>query len=177
MEIEISSIIIGILSLATFFIPILYSQKKQKSLHTKMLAKFLEIAANHQLNITINDTPGGRYAIGLDETQQKLLYIDETGDSGHRVIIDLKDVRSVKQINIQHSVKTHVGSTTVIDRLGIKLAFRNHQLNDNILLFYVGKNGLPLGNELELVRRWENIVAHKLKLDHIEKKELEMDNN
>lgn len=174
MEIEISSIIIGILSLATFFIPILYSQRRQKSLHTKMFAKFMEVAANQQLNITRSDTPGGRYAIGLDEIQDKLLYLDETGDSGQRVVIDLKDVRSVKQVNIQHGVKTHVGSTTVIDRLGIKITYRNHQIHDKTLLFYEGKSGLPLGNELELMRRWEKIVAQKLKSDHIEKKELKI---
>ncbi len=73
-----------------------------------MVAKFLEIAGNHQLNITRSDTSGGRYAIGLDENQNMLLYIDETGDSSQRVLIDLKNVRSVKQVNIQRSVKTHV---------------------------------------------------------------------
>lgn len=169
MEIEISSIIIGILSLATFFIPILYSQRKQKSLHKKMFTNFLKIAGNYQLNITISDTPGGRYAIGLDENQDKLLYLDESVDPGQRVLIDLKDVRSVKQVNIQHNVKTHAGFTTVIDRLGIKLIIHNHQLSDKTLLFYEGKSGLPLGNELDLIRKWELIVVQKLKSYHIEK--------
>ncbi len=64
--------------------------------------------------------------------------------------------------------------TTVIDRLGVKLTFHNHQLPDKTLLFYEGKSGLPLGNELELVRRWEKIVDQQLKSEHIEKKELKM---
>lgn len=162
MDIEISSVILGLGFLAAFFVPIMYSQMKQKTKHKKISASFEEAAKSHQFVITQYDILGDRSAIGIDTGKKKVLFFRKTEDGAERILIDLWEVESCKMVNVSRNLKTHAGNTTVVDRLGIRIIYKQARLPEKKLLFYDGTHGDPLGNEFAQAQKWVKVIQSNL---------------
>ena len=162
MDIEISSIIIGAGFLAVFFVPIMYSQRKQKTKHRKLLASFEEAAKSHQFKITQLDVLGDQHVIGIDNLKKKVFFFRNTEGGTERILIDLRDVEACKLINASRNLKTHAGNTTVVDRLGVRIIYKQGRLPEKKLLFYDGTSGNALGNQFALAQKWVQVIQSNL---------------
>lgn len=164
MEIEISSVILGACFLAVFFVPIIYSQRKHKSSQKNILARFLEAAASHQLSITQYDILGEHGAIGLDTGAKMMFFYQQSPSGTDRILVDLRDVKSCKMINVSRDLKVRKGTVTVVDRIRLRLIFRNGVIPEKELLFYEGTTGAPLADEFYQAKKWVQIIQSNLKL-------------
>ncbi|MEX2345162.1 MAG: hypothetical protein WD604_06070 [Balneolaceae bacterium] len=155
MDIEMSSVIIGLCFLAVFFIPIMYSQRVQKAKNKKIYNLFMDAAKSHQLTISEYDVLDEHSVIGLDNHQNMLLFLRHANGGSERVLVDVSKIESCKMINLSRSPGKHI---TVVDRLGIRLTFKKGKIPEKQLLFYEGTHGEPLGNEYFLTKKWIRII-------------------
>lgn len=161
MEIDITSIIIGIAALSTFFVPIglhqfSHKRKNKKTQHT------LETAAiKNRLRIDQLEVLRGGGAICIDNQQKIVLYIKNETET----VISLEDIAGCKPYNDQRKETLKDGSKAVIHEQGIQLSFQaSSKKSDVKLLFFHGKEGSTFGDEGVIIDRWIGKIKSVLKI-------------
>lgn len=151
---DLASIIIGLICCALFVVPVIYINSVQKNKSRKLLANFVDLAAQQQLIMSQHDLWKHCYAIGIDNKANKLFYLQKTADTEQKILINLAEVEACHVVNVNRNVNNN----KVIDRLELLLSFRNTKLPKKILEFYNADNNMALNDELRLVEKWNTII-------------------
>ena len=89
MEIDITSVVIGLASLATFAIPIGYDQLKGKRTESRAKQQFLSTSANIGFQHGQFDLLRNQAVIGIGKNNEELLYVK---DSDNYSLVELRNI-------------------------------------------------------------------------------------
>jgi hypothetical protein len=152
---DLATLIIGLLSVAVFIVPVLYIQRKQKGNSGKLLAAFMAAGAQQGLRITKHERWNEQFAIGLDETQHKLFYMNKQALTPQQVVVDLAEVKNCAVVNMSRDVN----GSRIIDLIGLRFSFHNTKWPEQLLEFYNKEESMLLSGELQLAEKWRVIVS------------------
>ena len=146
METDLTSIIIGLASLAVFLVPIGYYQHQEKKSLKEAKKQFLKIAADVGFQASGVEILRNRAAIGLDVNHEQLLYVR----GSQYEMIELTEVVECKMFR-SHK-KSSDNQSEVIQQIGLCLKIQKSL--DIKLLFFEGKEGTLIGDEDITLQRW-----------------------
>jgi hypothetical protein len=161
MQIDISSVIIGLASLATFAVPIGYDQYKVKRAKSRAKKQFLDTSANVGFQYDSYDILGNSAVIGIGKNSEELLYVKN--DTDHR-LIELRNLTSCRSYETQDKIVADDGSHRNMKEVGIRLTVSE---NGKIKLpVFEGRDGTQRGNESIVVEKWISRIASAQKSLH-----------
>ena len=159
MDIDLTSIIIGIAALSTFFVPVGLYQFSLKKKFKNAKKAFESVAQKYQLQIDQFEILRNGNVIGIDSEKKIVLHLKNGVDT----LTELKHVVGCKYYNQQRKVTSDDGNPDVIHELGIQLTFQP-RLNYNVkLLFFEGKEGSTHGDERIIINKWIGYIQTLLK--------------
>jgi hypothetical protein len=162
MEIDLTSIIIGIIALSIFFVPIFYYEVYKKRASKKFDKYFTEVARSHDLTLSQHDTWRDRYAIGFDENAGKVIHLRKKNGQDETVLIDLSGIKKCRISKADDKIKTPKGVIKRTSRIDLSLAYRNASKTDKLLEFYRGESGDELRGEMALAEKWSRMISSRL---------------
>ena len=144
------TIIIGVISLAVFVVPVLYLITRHKKKAGEALREFLALGEQQQLRLTRHDFWEPGLAIGLDEGQRKLLYLQKQDSFMKQTLIDLAEVKSCTVVNLHHEVN----GNRIIDEVALHVTFLDAKRPIQSLVFYSKAWDMLPNVELRLAEKW-----------------------
>lgn len=158
MEIDITSVIIGLASLATFAVPIGYDQLKVKRAESRAKRQFLATAINAGFQHGNFDILGNYAAIGIGNNSEELLYVKNDTDYS---LLELSNLSGCSPYKSQKKVPDSSGNPQAIIERGIRLSFST--TGDVKLPVFEGRNGTQHGDESIIIERWISMIksAHQ----------------
>ena len=148
MEIDITSVVIGIASLATFAVPIGYDQFKVKRAKRKAEQQFLKTATDIGFEHGPFEMLQNDATIGIGLNNEELLYVK---DSSTYKLVELCDVTSCSTFKSESVLTDNDGLKQSFKEMGIKLSTR-HSGNLKLPVFE-GRDGTQHGNESLIIER------------------------
>jgi hypothetical protein len=146
METDLTSIIIGLASLATFLVPIGYYQLHEKKGLKEVKKHFLKKADDLGFQTGDIEILRNRAAIGMDKNNEELLYLH-----GNR--FELIELTNVVHCSIFTNQKKDLDSDDgVIQQIGIHVKLQNGV--GIKLLIFEGKEGTLFGDERLIAQHW-----------------------
>lgn len=159
---DTTSIIIGLFFVAIFIVPIWLIQRSQNKSKGTLSKSFKQAASSNGLTITMSDFWANLYSIGVDEKNNKLLYLAHK-ESGDKVVV--VDLSTLEKCSIER--KTHQSGTgkhqeTVTEHLDLKLIHNDAMHTSDRLEFYDESTSLHMNGEQILLEKWQKIIGNKL---------------
>jgi hypothetical protein len=151
---DLGTIIISVLALATFIVPIYLIQSRQKKKNSKVLDEFLAFCQSRQLHLTEQDSWNGNLAIGIDKAKKKLVYFNRHSTIAEHLVVDLAGVSKCEVVNVSREVNGNL----LIDGIELHLAFVDGKKPQQKLEFYNKEHFTMLSGELQLARKWADHV-------------------
>lgn len=148
MEIDITSVIIGLASLATFAIPIGYDQLKGKHKASKAKQQFFTISADTGFQYGQFDLLGNYAVIGLGKNSEELLYVK---DSDNYKLLELCAITSCTSYKSKTKVNSGTSGQTMKE-MGLRLGRKNG--GDIRLPVFEGRDGTQHGDETVIIEQW-----------------------
>lgn len=158
---NITVTIIGLALLGLFLLPALIISKSVKSKGTRLLKYLMSEATKNEL--IISDSDGwNELAIGIDEKNDKIIYID--GSSYEKVIsiFSLKDVRSFRTIPDLTNKKGQNINYNKENKLGLSFIFKDSLKAEINIPFYIVGFGKLTDNEKHLFEKWSEVICKKI---------------
>lgn len=149
MEIDITSVIIGLASLATFAVPIGYDQLKVKRAESRAKQQFLATAANVGFQQGNFEVLGNSATIGIGNNSEELLYVKNDMDYS---LLELSNLSDCSPYKSQKKVLGSGGNSQVMKESGIRLSFP--KTGDVKLPVFEGRDGTQHGDEPIIIERW-----------------------
>lgn len=157
-KMDLISALIGIVSLAFFIVPIVYLQIMKKNGRKKFLNNFMLLGRQHQVNISQHDFWNHSYAIGLDETANKLFFLKTAANTEQKISINLSEVEKCKLVNKNRTIDNN----KIIDSLELVLTFRNPGMPEKTLEFYDREESMSVNEEVQLIEKWNTLINSRL---------------
>ncbi len=145
-----TSIIGGIIVLICILPFVLFYVKKQKQ-QQKIIHNLSNIAKMNNASIETNEI-WNHSAIGFDATNKMLFFSKKATDMDSFETLNLAEVQKSSIVKIQNK-------NQAIHRLELKFEFNDHNKHDKSIEFYDQNETLSLVNELELIEKWNAIIA------------------
>lgn len=149
MEIDITSVVIGIASLATFAVPIGYDQFKVKRAKRKAEQYFLTTASDIGFEHGPFEMVHNGATIGIGLNNEELLYVK---NSSTYQLVELCDVTSFSTYKSERVLTDNDGLKQNFKEMGIKLSTRHS--GDIKLPVFEGRDGTQHGDESLIIERW-----------------------
>ena len=146
METDITSIIIGLVSLATFFVPIGYYELHEKMCLNDARRQFLKKADEIGFQTGEIEILRNRTAMGIGKNHEQLLYVR----GNQYEMIELKNVVDCEIYKNQK--KNPDSGDGITQQIGIRLKL--HKGLEKKLPIFEGKEGLLFGDEQLIVHHW-----------------------
>lgn len=162
MEIDLSSIIIGIIALAFFFVPVIYFEYYKKRGTKKFTAHFNQVAQNNHLDLAQYDVWRDQYGIGIDSVAKKIMYQKHKNGQENTLILDLSELKRCRISKEDDRIKTPNGDRRITTRVDLQIEFLTPKKTDVTVEFYKGENGDSVRNEVTLAEKWSKIINSKL---------------
>lgn len=162
MEMKMKTLItvtITAIALLGPFVFVLIKNQRKNSKTKSIFKKYTNVANS---NIDESDTLDNT-AIGIDYNQNRLYFIKHSNNKESEQIIDLNDVKSVKLLNGQRSMKSGKSSTLIIEKIEILLTSNSPDKQDHILELYDENIQMTLSGEVQLANKWVAILERVLK--------------
>lgn len=150
MEIDVISIVIGIVALSTFFVPIGLYQFSEKRKLKNAKSKFISVADQHDFHIDEIEVFRGGITMGIDMQNRFLLHVK----NGKETVVDLEEVQSCTFYKNQRNESTENNTQTLIQEMGIEVTLRNGRKGELRLPTFKGKEGFTFGDEPIITQRW-----------------------
>lgn len=149
MEIDITSVVIGLASLATFAVPIGYDQFKVKRAKRNAERHFTETAKDLGFEFGDFEVLQNGAAIGIGLNSEELLYVKDNSDYN---LVELCNVTSCSTYKSESVLTDNDGHEQMYKEMGVKLSARNSR--DVKLPTFEGRDGTQHGNESLTIERW-----------------------
>lgn len=159
MEIDLTSIIIGIAALSTFFIPIGIHQFSQMNKFKNTRKSFDNAAKLYSLHIDDMEVLRNGIAIGIATENNCILHLKNQKET----IIELHDVQSGKPFKNLRSETAGDGIKTNTVEMGIHIKFKQNQISDMKLPLFEGNEGSIFGDEDITIHRWIDKINSAMK--------------
>lgn len=158
---EMKTLIMGAITIFALVGPFafVFINNKRKENKTKSIFKKYTNVGNS--NIDESDTLDNT-AIGIDYNQNRLYFIKHFKNQELEQIIDLNEVKSVKLVNSQRSMKSGNSSTLIIEKIEILLTSNSPGKQDHILELYDENIQMSLSGEVQLANKWVAILERVL---------------
>lgn len=146
METDLTSILIGLASLATFLLPIGYYQLREKKSLKEAKKLFLKKADDIGFQADDIEVFRNRAAIGFDKNHEELLYVS---GNQHQLIklTDVVDCTIYKNLK-----KDPESDGSVFQQTGVRIKL--HKGLDANLPIFEGREGTMIGDEKMIIQRW-----------------------
>jgi len=112
---DTTEIITGLALIALIALPFILHHMIKKKKETRFLNDIISFAESENATISQQEFWRERYAIAIDDTSKKILYINKQKEKEERTIVDLSEVEKCRIVTTSRSVKTPNGNNTVID--------------------------------------------------------------
>lgn len=163
MKIDLVSLIIAALGLASFFVPIAWYQITQKRKIKKITDDLMLFAKEHNVNLTAHEVWGDGYAIGMSPDTKKLLYLKLDGKTDKKVVLDLTEIANCKVSNVIKTIRGQKESFGVTNNIRLVLHYRNPKKGPTWLEIYDGEHGKTLTTEISVANKWAGTINAELK--------------
>jgi|SRR6056297_1461395 len=152
METDLTSIIIGLASLATFFVPIGYYQHHEKKNKKESKKHFLKKADEIGFQAGEIEVLRNHAAIGIGKNSEQLLYVL---GSNYKIV----ELTEVTDSTIYKKYADSNGER--VRQIGIRLKLQKGKIIN--LVVFEGVEGTIIGDEHLIVQRWISKIqaAHK----------------
>ncbi|MGF1670632.1 MAG: hypothetical protein ACFCU6_09300 [Balneolaceae bacterium] len=156
METDLTSILIGLAALATFFVPIGLHELSQKQKISKARKSLLALAEKIGIHLNEIEVLRNGTAIGIDSQNKHLLYLKK----GTEIILNINKVNSCKPYKNQKNELSEDGNSRTVQEMGIHISFLNGQSHkeEEKLIFFEGIEGNVAGDESIIIQRWINKI-------------------
>jgi len=161
MEIDLTSIIIGIAALSTFFVPIGMHQFSQWRNENTTRNLFENKALLYSLTIDSSEIFRSNSALGLDLLNRTLLHLKD----GKETLIELDDVQNCSSFKHARKQLNNDGTELHILSLGIQISLKTSQTRKMELPLFEGKEGFTFGDEELIIERWVKTIRAELITD------------
>lgn len=163
MEIDIVSIIIGIASLATFFVPIgLYQLSVKRKKHS-LQTVFKGAVEKNALHIDESDFLRNEIAIGIDLQKKIILHVHKGIDT----LLDIRTMKSCRSYKQERREKAENGSLTITLEMGIQIAHRHGTNLDVKVPLFQAREGSVYGDESIIINKWVNKMNALIKKESV----------
>jgi hypothetical protein len=165
MDIDLSSIIMGIAFLSTFFVPIAWYQLSEKKKKSRAEHALTGAAQEANLNLSHHDTWAGKYGIGLDVEKQVLiwLHLSESADINKTVTVNLHEAARCTMKVSERIIKGLKGAAPVTESIALHIAYRSSSKKPVILEFFNATSGTTQSTEHALSKKWARMIGEQLK--------------
>jgi len=163
---DLSTTIIGLVLLALFIIPVILISRSGKSKWKKFERDFFSVVSKNELKISEKDI-WNEFAIGIDASRDKILYIDWSGPDRINIIFDLKDVKAFEPTPSYGDQNKKNFNYKKVDRLGFRFHFKESVKPDVIITFYIAGFGQITDYEIKLFNKWVDIIKNKIDIKSI----------
>lgn len=160
---DIASIIIGTLLLIGFIGPLVWVQMKQQNQDNQFLKKCNQIAVNEGLTLSVQEVWNRDFFIGMDESKKVLIYVHLVNGLLEQEVNPLNQIISNKLVKTDRSWVVKGQTKSHIERLELQLKLSGNSEKEVKLLFYDAMQSLTLIGELEIIRKWDELIKHELK--------------
>lgn len=159
---DLESLIILLTMIFLCGIPIVVMNSKKKIKEKLFLKSLFTLAEENHSKISEFDKMD-RIAIGIDNVNCKLFYINRTADKLSEFVVDLKEVEKCRIINLSRTVSGDHVSQTVIEKIGLELRFYDQKRSElNLELYNSNYDSLALRGEPEIAGKWSQMVNLKI---------------
>jgi len=157
MDIDLTSILIGIAALSTFIVPAGMYQFSLWRQHNSTRDAFGNAARNYGLQIETPEILRSGTAIGLDIPNRMLLHFK----NGEDTLIGLNDIQGCSFYKQMKKVRAEDGTESQIQSIGIQVVLKKSPTGKLNLPVFEGKEGFTFGDEERIAERWiKNIRAN-----------------
>ncbi|WP_143962707.1 hypothetical protein [Litoribacter populi] len=162
-NIDMTAVLISLVLIIAFCIPFYLYSRKSKAQKQELIT-LLKNKAN-QLGISVQnaDTWRNRYAIGVNDQGNKLLYLENTEENEKLKVVDLSDLQNV-DVQKNYLIATGKGNDKIMDMVQLSCYFKGNSNPPVHLEFYNGSKFPSLQNEFELVRKWEDELSRIIEI-------------
>lgn len=150
MDIDVTSIVIGILALSTFFVPIVLFQLSEKRKLKNAQREFKQVASQHDFHIDEIEVFRGEITMGIDLQNRSLMHLK----NGKETVVDLEEVQNCTFYKTQRNEPTENNIQTSMQEMGIAIKLRNGRNGELKLPTFRGKEGNTFGDEPVITQRW-----------------------
>jgi hypothetical protein len=154
--------VIVLVIITLIVLPFVFHSLKKKMKDMKFLKDFRQIAEKEKIAITQYQIWNQCYAIGIDESSKKILYVNKRQDNLDDILIDLSEVEKCRIANINRTIKNQDGKGNFSDRLELIFSFNGSGIPETALVFYDSKEFMPTENDHSLIENWLKIVDTSL---------------
>jgi low affinity Fe/Cu permease len=159
---ESYSLYIGIAISMIILLPLILIQSTQKKQKRNTKKSFIDEALKNNLKITEPDFWGTYYTIALDETANKLIY-SKIIDAEHNVtIIHLSKIDSCEIVKTHRTFKNKTTSKIETDKIDLVIGYKTSGKSKDVLEFYNVDVNFSMGNEMELLQKWESKIKSRI---------------
>jgi hypothetical protein len=162
MEIDLSSIIIGIIALSFFFVPVIYFEYYKKRGTKKFTSHFNQVAQKNSLDLAQYDVWRDQYGIGIDIGAKKIMYLNQKNGQDDTVILNLPELKKCRISKEDHRIKTPGGDRRITTRVALQIEFLSPEKKDISVEFYKGENGDSVRDEVNLAAKWSKMINSRL---------------
>jgi hypothetical protein len=162
MEIDLSSIIIGIIALSFFFVPIIYFEYYKKRATKKFTAHFNQVAQKNSLDLSEYDVWRDQYGIGIDTGAKTILYHKQKNGQENTVLLELSELKRCRISKEDDRIKTPGGDRRITTRIDLQIEFFSPEKTGVSVEFYNGENGESVRDEVILAEKWSKMINSRL---------------
>lgn len=158
MDIDISSIIIGIIALSFFFVPVIYFEYFKKRSAKKFTALFKDEAQKNGIDLSQFDVWRDRYGIGINSNANKLFYLNQKSGQNETRTVDLDAIKKCIIAKDDERIKTAKGNLRLTTRVDLLFEHIKSTQPDTTLEIFKGENGDSVRDEVQLAEKWSKRV-------------------
>ena len=158
---NIATTIIGLALLGLFILPVIFISKSGRGKEKRLLKEVLAEASKNELIITESDS-WNESALGIDEKNDKIIYIDESGTEKINTIFSLKDVKSFKTIPDFKTKKRQNSNYKNEKKLSLSFIFMDPAKSDINITFYIAGFGKMTDAEQLLFEKWSAVILKNI---------------
>ena len=158
---DLSTSIIGLLILAIFILPVILISRAGKGKGKKFEKDLFSEASKNELIIS-EKAFWNEYAIGIDTSNNKIIYLDWSGPERINIIFDLKDVKVFEPVPSYGEMNKKNFNYKKVERLGLRFCFKDSVKPDVNITFYIAGIGQQSDDEVKLFKKWSGIIRGKM---------------
>lgn len=151
---DLSSTIIGLVSVLAFVIPIALIIRASKAKQKKFLSSFVKLAQQQNISLSETEVWDSSYAIGIDSSAKALFYLKKRIDTEEHVAVNLSNMSSCKVLNSSRNV----GGSTIVDAIYLVVSFKSPSEAEKRLEFYSSNHSASITDEPQLAQKWASMV-------------------
>jgi hypothetical protein len=152
--------VLSLVLFCAFTVPFIYHYQKNKRREKLLLQRLKETASQSGAIPDVAETWRYHYAIGLDKTKKRLIYVMEDENS-YTICLPLSDVKKVSLIKKNREIETSEGKKTILEQVVLEL-HHDSSKKPSLLEFYNEKRFSDLMGEAVLAENWAELIRQNL---------------